>query len=131
MIYIYSRFIAGCQVHARPFGELAREFIAQVFATDQVPLVVHADRGTSMTSKPVAALLADLDVLKSHSRPKVSNDNPYSEAWFKTLKYLPVFPEQFRSLANTRDFMDRFVQAYNAHHRHSGDRVPHAGGRAF
>lgn len=79
MIDIYSRYIVGCQVHACESGELAREFIAQVFATDQIPKVVHADRGTSMTSKPVAALLADLDVLKSHSRPKVSNDNPYSE----------------------------------------------------
>lgn len=120
MIDIYSRYIVGCQVHSRESGELAREFIAQVFATDQVPLVVHADRGTSMTSKPVAELLADLDVLKSHSRPKVSNDNPYSEAWFKTLKYLPVFPDRFGSLADARDFMDRFVQAYNGHHRHSG-----------
>lgn len=73
-----------------------------------------------MTSKPVAALLADLDVLKSHSRPKVSNGNPYSEAWFKTLKYLPVFPERFGSLADAREFMDRFVQVYNGHHRHSG-----------
>ena len=120
MIDIYSRYIVGCQVHSRESGELAKEFIAQVFATDQVPLVVHADRGTSMTSKPVVALLADLDVLKSHSRPKVSNDSPYSEAWFKTLKYLPVFPERFGSLADARDFMYRFVQAYNGHHRHSG-----------
>lgn len=120
MIDIYSRYIVGCQVHARESGELVREFIAEVFAADQVPLVVHADRGTSMTSKPVAALLADLDVLKSHSRPKVSNDNPYSESWFKTLKYLPVFPERFGSLADARDFMDRFVKAYNGQHRHSG-----------
>ena len=116
----YSRYIVGCQVHARESGELAKEFIAQVFASDQIPKVVHADRGTSMTSKPVAALLADRDVLRSHSRPKVSNDNPYSEAWFKTLKYLPVFPGQFGSLADARDFMDRFVQAYNGHHRTSG-----------
>lgn len=81
---------------------------------------MHADRGTSMTSKPVAALLADLDVLKSHSRPKVSNDNPFSEAWFKTLKYLPTFPQRFGSLVDARAFMDRFVQSYNGHHRHSG-----------
>ncbi|SCC37239.1 putative transposase [Arthrobacter sp. NIO-1057] len=120
MIDIYSRYIVGCQVHARESGALAKEFICEVFATDQVPKVVHADRGTSMTSKPVAALLADLDVLRSHSRPKVSNDNPYSEAWFKTLKYLPVFPERFGSLADAREFMDRFVQVYNGHHRHSG-----------
>ena len=73
-----------------------------------------------MTSKPVAALLADLDVLKSHSRPKVSNDNPYSEVRFKTLKYLPAFPERFGSLADARDFIDRFVQAYNGFQPHSG-----------
>jgi len=120
MIDIYSRYIVGCQVHARESGELAREFIAEVFANDQILKMVHADRGSSMTSKPVAALLADLDVLKSHSRPKVSNDNPYSESWFKTSKYLPVFPERFGSLADARDFMDRFVRAYNGHHRHSG-----------
>ncbi|MBM7768257.1 putative transposase [Glutamicibacter nicotianae] len=119
-IDFYSRYVVGCQVHARESGELAREFIAEVFANDQVPKVVHADRGSSMTSKPVASLLADLDVLRSHSRPKVSSDNPYSEAWFKTLKYLPVFPEQFGSLADARDFMNRVVQAYNGHHRHSG-----------
>ncbi|MGO2778905.1 IS3-like element ISAar44 family transposase [Glutamicibacter arilaitensis] len=120
MIDIYSRYIIGCQVHTRESGELARDFIAGVFAKAQVPKVVHADRGTSMTSKPVAALLADLDVLKSHSRPKVSNDNPFSEAWFKTLKYLPTFPQRFGSLVDARAFMDRFVQSYNGHHRHSG-----------
>ncbi|WP_431710470.1 IS3 family transposase [Glutamicibacter uratoxydans] len=120
MIDIYSRYIVGAQVHARESGELAKAFMEQVFACDHVPKVVHADRGTSMTSKPVAALLADLDVLKSHSRPKVSNDNPYSEPWFKTLKYLPTFPERFGSLAHARDFMDRFVGACNTQHRHSG-----------
>ena len=60
--------------------------------------MVHADRGTSMTSKTVAALLSDLEVTKSHSRPRVSNDNPYSESWFKTLKFAPVFPERFGSV---------------------------------
>ncbi|MGP9490701.1 DDE-type integrase/transposase/recombinase, partial [Glutamicibacter sp. AOP3-A1-12] len=76
MIDIYSRYIVGCQVHLRESGALAEAFMKQVFAQDQVPQVVHADRGTSMTSKPVASLLSDLDVLRSHSRPKVSNDNP-------------------------------------------------------
>ncbi len=78
MIDIYSRFIIGCEVHARESGLLATAFMKSVFAQHQVPLVVHADRGTSMTSKPVEALHSDLDVLRSHSRPKVSNDNPYS-----------------------------------------------------
>jgi len=82
--------------------------------------VVHADRGTSMTSKTVAALLSDLEVTKSHSRPRVSNDNPYSESWFKTLKFAPMFPERFGSLADARTFMADFVEGYNHHHHHTG-----------
>jgi len=73
-----------------------------------------------MTSKTVAALLDDLGVTRSHSRPKVSNDNPYSEAWFKTLKYAPVFPERFGALADARTFLDRFVGWYNHEHHHTG-----------
>ncbi|MEB0276812.1 integrase core domain-containing protein, partial [Cryobacterium sp. 5B3] len=90
------------------------------FGIHGTPQVVHADRGTSMTSKTVAALLSDLEVTKSHSRPRVSNDNPYSEAWFKTLKFAPVFPERFASLGDARRFMDAFVQGYNHTHRHTG-----------
>ena len=82
--------------------------------------MVHADRGTSMTSKTVAALLSDLEVTKSHSRPRVSNDNPYSESWFKTLKFAPVFPERFGSLTDARNFMATFVDGYNHHHHHTG-----------
>ncbi|GAA2034890.1 hypothetical protein GCM10009720_14410 [Yaniella flava] len=95
MLDIFSRFIVGCQVHARETAGLAEGFIQTVFGTYGIPKVVHADRGTSMTSKPVAVLLSDLEVVKSHSRPKVSNDNPYSESNFKTLKYLSEFPERF------------------------------------
>jgi hypothetical protein len=73
-----------------------------------------------MTSKTVAQLLADLEVTRSHSRPKVSNDNPYSEAWFKTLKYAPTFPERFGSQVDAQQFMDAFVDGYNHHHRHTG-----------
>ena len=73
-----------------------------------------------MTSKTVAALLADLEVTRSHSRPKVSNDNPYSEAWFKTLKYTHTFPERFGSLADAQGYMDWFVEDYNHNHRHTG-----------
>jgi len=73
-----------------------------------------------MTSKTVAALLSDLEVTRSHSRPKVSNDNPYSEAWFKTLKYSPTFPERFGCLADARGFLDDFVQWYNHQHAHTG-----------
>lgn len=85
----------------------------ETFGIHGTPQVVHADRGTSMTSKTVAALLSDLEVTKSHSRPRVSNDNPYSEAWFKTLKFTPVFPERFGSLGDARRFMNNFIEGYN------------------
>jgi putative transposase len=120
MIDIYSRFIVGVHVHAHESGVLAKELMEQIFKIHGVPQVVHADRGTSMTSKTVAALLADLEVTRSHSRPRVSNDNPYSESLFKTLKYGPEFPERFGSLTEARQFMDTFAQWYNHEHRHTG-----------
>jgi len=120
MIDIYSRYIVGAVVHAHESGPLAVEMMKEIFGVHGVPQVVHADRGTSMTSKTVAALLSDLEVIRSHSRPKVSNDNPYSEAWFKTLKYAPTFPERFGCLADARGFLADFVQWYNHEHRHSG-----------
>lgn len=120
MIDIFSRYIVGVHVHARECGVLATEMMEQIFGTYGIPHVVHADRGTSMTSNSVAGLLAELGVTRSHSRPKVSNDNPYSESWFKTLKYAPAFPERFTSIHHARDFMDEFVAWYNHEHRHSG-----------
>ena len=120
MIDIYSRYIVGVRVHPHESGPLAENMMRQVFDVHGVPQVVHADRGTSMTSKTVAQLLADLEVTRSHSRPKVSNDNPYSEAWFKTLKYAPTFPDRFGSLTDAQQFMDAFVDGYNHHHRHTG-----------
>jgi len=120
MIDIYSRYIVGAHVHAHESAVLAAEMMTEIFAIHGIPQVVHADRGTSMTSKTVAALLSDLEVTKSHSRPRVSNDNPYSESWFKTLKFAPVFPERFGSLGDARTFMADFVAGYNHHHRHSG-----------
>ena len=83
-------------------------------------LTVHADRGSSMTSKPVAFLLADLGVTKTHSRPYTSTDNPYSEAQFKTLKYRPGFPQRFGSIVHARTFGRPFFDRYNHEHRHSG-----------
>ena len=120
MIDIYSRYIVGVRVHPHESGLLAKEMMAEVFGLHGTPTVVHADRGTSMTSKTVAQLLADLEVTRSHSRPKVSNDNPYSEAWFKTLKYAPTFPDRFGSLTDAQQFMDSFVDGYNHSHRHTG-----------
>ena len=91
-------------------GELAKDFMTEAVRLNSgiAPLAIHADRGTSMTSKPVSALLSDLAILKSHSRPKVSNDNPYSEAQFKTLKYCPAFPGTFGSLQDARAFCGVF-----------------------
>jgi transposase InsO family protein len=120
MIDIYSRYIVGAHVHVTETAVLAEEMMREVFTIHGIPQVVHADRGTSMTSKTVAALLADLGVTRSHSRPWVSNDNPFSEAWFKTLKYAPVFPERFGSLQHARTFIDEFTQFYNHQHHHTG-----------
>jgi putative transposase len=83
-------------------------------------LTVHADRGAAMTSKPVALLLADLGVTKSHSRPHVSNDNPFSESQFKTLKYRPDFPGRFGSIEHGRSFCGAFFPWYNTEHHHVG-----------
>ncbi len=113
MIDIYSRYIVGAYVHAQESGELAVEMMKEIFGIHGIPQIVHADRGTSMTSKTVAALLSDLEVTRSHSRPRVSNDNPYSEAIFKTLKYGLEFPERFASVHDAGAFISGFVDWYN------------------
>ena len=117
---IFSRYVVGWTVAARESAEIAELLIADAITVHGRPGSLHADRGTSMTSKPVAQLLVDLGVARSHSRPHVSNDNPYSEAAFKTLKYAPVFPDRFGSLADARAFCQRFFGYYNCEHRHSG-----------
>ena len=123
IIDIFSRYVIAWTLAAAETGELAKEFIdAAIAAQDINPgqLALHADRGTSMTSKPVAQLLVDLGVARSHSRPHVSNDNPYSEAGFKTLKYCPAFPGAFGSIHDARAFCETFFAYYNHEHRHSG-----------
>lgn len=120
MIDIYSRFIVGAHVHSCEAAPLAADMMRDVFDLHGTPQVVHADRGTSMTSKTVARLLADLDITRSLSRPRVSNDNPFSESWFKTLKYAPTFPDRFGCLTDARLFLADFVDVYNHHHRHTG-----------
>lgn len=120
---VYSRYAVSWLVAPRESDRLAEELIATAIHDHQVPdgqLTLHADRGSSMTSKTVAQLLADLGVLQSHSRPRVSNDNPYSESNFKTLKYSPRFPKRFENLEAARAFIDDFFDHYNHHHRHSG-----------
>ncbi len=117
---IFSRFVVAWTIAAREDSEIAKAMLHEAMGVHGVPEALHADRGTSMTSKPVAQLLLDLGVARSHSRPHVSNDNPYSEAAFKTLKYAPVFPDRFGSLADARAFGQQFFAYYNHEHRHSG-----------
>jgi transposase InsO family protein len=122
---IYSRYVVGWMVAYRETAELAEQLIADTVAKQNIvpgTLTLHADRGTSMRSKPVAALLVDLQVAKTHSRPHVSDDNPYSEAQFKTLKYRPDFPERFGSIEDARAHCQAFFAWYNTEHHHSGHR---------
>ncbi len=120
---VFSRYCVGWTVQPRESAELAKALISQAVEQQQIEpgrLTVHADRGTSMRSKPVAFLLADLGVLKTHSRPYTSTDNPYSEAQFKTMKYRPEFPDRFDSIEHARAFCRTFFDWYNHAHRHSG-----------
>ena len=120
---IYSRCVVGWMVAGRESAVLAEKLIAETCAKQGITrgqLSLHADRGSSMTSKPVALLLADLGVTQSHSRPHVSNDNPFSEAHFKTLKYRPAFPARFPSIEAARAHCQEFFPWYNNDHRHGG-----------
>jgi putative transposase len=122
-IGIFSRYVAGWMVATRESAALAEKLIAETCAKQGIgpgQLTIHADRGSSMTSKPVAFLLADLGITQSHSRPHVSNDNPYSESQFKTLKYRPGFPARFASIEQARAHCQEFFAWYNGSHRHSG-----------
>jgi putative transposase len=120
---IFSRYVVGWMVADGESAELAKRLIGDSCRKQNVvpgQLTVHADRGTSMTSKPVALLLADLGVTKTHSRPHVSDDNPFSESHFKTLKYRPEFPARFGSIQDARAFCQAFFPWYNLEHHHSG-----------
>jgi putative transposase len=120
---IFSRYAVGWMVASRESAELADVLIRQTCAKQAIgrdQLTVHADRGSSMTSKPVAFLLADLGITQSHSRPHVSNDNPFSESQFKTLKYRPDFPARFDSIEAARVHCQAFFPWYNDEHRHTG-----------
>ena len=120
---IFSRYVVGWMIALREAAHLAEQLIADTVVKHRIApgtLTLHADRGTSMRSKPVAALLVDLEVAKTHSRPHVSDDNPYSEAQFKTLKYRPEFPERFGSIEDARAHCQQFFHWYNGTHCHSG-----------
>ena len=120
---IFSRKVVGWSVYNRELAVLAENLIAETVNTEKVDcnkLTIHSDNGAPMKSKLVAELLVDLQITPSFSRPSVSNDNPFSEAGFKTLKYSPEFPENFGSLQEARSFCQRFFNWYNNEHRHSG-----------
>ncbi len=123
IIDVFSRFVVGWMVTERESATLAEKLIAETCKRQKIEpqqLTIHADRGAAMTSKLVAHLLADLGVTKTHSRPHVSNDNPFSEAQFKTLKYMPAFPERFGCIQDARAFLTAFFAYYNHQHHHSG-----------
>jgi putative transposase len=123
VIDIYSRYVVGWMVADRESSELAKILLRATIrqqGADPKKLTIHADRGSSMKSKPVAFMLADLGVTKTHSRPHVSNDNPHIESLFKTAKYQPQFPATFANLVDARSFCRTFFDWYNKEHRHSG-----------
>jgi len=123
LLDIFSRYVVGWMVAPQESASLAKKLIEESCVKQSIgsgQLVIHSDRGPSMRSKPVALLLADLGVTKSHSRPHVSNDNPFSESQFKTMKYRPEFPERFGSLEDARTFCLDFFSWYNTQHYHSG-----------
>lgn len=120
---VFSRYVVGWMVAPRESAELARKLIEDTCGKQHIhpgQLTIHADRGSSMTSKPVAFLMADLGVTKTHSRPYVSDDNPYSESQFRTMKYRPDFPDRFGSIQHSRVHSQVFFSWYNDDHRHSG-----------
>ncbi len=120
---IFSRYVVGWMVASAESALLAQQLIGETCSKWNIQpgtLTIHADRGSSMKSKPVALLLADLGVTKTHSRPHVSDDNPYSEANFKTLKYRPEFPSSFGCIEDSRLHLRTFFGWYNDEHHHSG-----------
>jgi putative transposase len=120
---IFSRYVVGWMLAAEESAALAERLLAETICkqdVDRDQLTIHADRGSSMASKPVAMLLADLGVTKTHSRPHCPNDNPFSESQFKTMKYRPEFPDRFGGPEDARVFCTRFFPWYNDEHRHSG-----------
>ncbi len=120
---VFSRYVVGWMVAHRESASLAEKLIRDTCVRQGIvpgQLTIHADRGSSMTSKPVALLLAELGVIKSHSRPYISDDNPFSESQFKTMKYRPQFPDRFGSMVDARSFCQTFFAWYNTQHHHSG-----------
>ena len=123
MLDVFSRYVVGWMLAPRETAELAKLFLAETCAKQNIQpntLGIHADLGAPMRGKPVALLLADLGVTKTHSRPYTSNDNPYSESHFRTMKYRPEFPDRFGCIQDASSFCQTFFPWYNDEHRHSG-----------
>jgi len=123
IIDIFSRFVVGWMIAHQEKASLATKLIGETCLKQDISpnqLTIHSDRGSSMTSKPVQLLLSDLGIVKSHSRPYVSDDNPFSESQFKTLKYHPKFPERFGCMLEAKHFCRQFFDWYNKQHYHSG-----------
>jgi putative transposase len=118
---IFSRYVVGWRIEAIEDGQLAADLVQDI-VTEQggPPGYLHADGGAAMTSKALASLLVDLDVRRSHNRPRTSNDNPFSESQFKTMKYMPDYPSRFTTIGDARTWMEAFTQWYNHDHHHSG-----------
>jgi putative transposase len=122
IIDVFSRYVPGWLLADCESAALAEKLVRETCLKQGIlpdQLTLHADRGSSMKSKPLATLLADLGVAKTHSRPRVSNDNPYSESHFKTMKYRPDFPDFFGSLEDARAWVRPFFDWYNQEHYHS------------
>ncbi len=123
MLDIYSRYVVAWMVEKSENGDLGKQLIEEACNWQKISsneLIIHSDRGAPMKSKTVVQLLSDLEIQKSLSRPSVSNDNPFSEAQFKTLKYCPQFPGKFNSIEEARCFCRDFFSYYNSEHYHSG-----------
>ena len=120
---IFSRYVVGWLIAPGEAAYIASHLVEDTYVKQAIQpgqITLHADRGPSMTSKSLALLYADLGVTKTNSRPYVSNDNPFSEAQFKTLKYRPDFPDRFGCIEDARAFCRQFFSWYNKEHRHSG-----------
>jgi putative transposase len=120
---LYSRYVVAWMVAEVQSYELAKELINQAIEREQIApdqLTIHSDRGATMMAKPLGFMLADLGILKSHSRPRCCNDNPFVESHFRTLKYRPAFPDRFGSISDARQFCRTFFDWYHHQHRHSG-----------
>ena len=119
---VFSRYVVGWMVAEHESAALAEELIIAACTNQQISrnqLTIHSDRGAPMTAKPIAVLMSDLGIAKSHSRPHVPDDNPYSEAQFRTLKYCPTYPDRFGSLQDARQWSQNFFTWYNQQHHHT------------